>query len=124
MNEQKHIQDETVEALADMIRRSEEAMAKFAPGTAQHTLQVNRIHALKVADALVKQERGGAHMPSWAQEALEKAVAPLRSLASKSEKALQKLASGTWQKAMLERNLRALHEAMPLLEKALAQTSR
>ena len=40
-------------ALFDMLRRSEQAQRKFAEGTAQFTLQRNRIHALCVAESLV-----------------------------------------------------------------------
>ncbi len=40
-------------ALFDMLRRSEQAQQKFAEGTAQFTLQRNRIHALRVAEGLV-----------------------------------------------------------------------
>jgi hypothetical protein len=41
-------------ALASMIPRCEGAQAKFAPGTSQHTLQVNRIRALKIASEFVE----------------------------------------------------------------------
>jgi len=39
-------------ALASMIGRAEKAQAGFAPGTSQHTLQRNRLKALRVAEAL------------------------------------------------------------------------
>ena len=42
-------------ALFDMLRRSEQAQQKFAEGTAQFTLQRNRIHALRVAEMLVEE---------------------------------------------------------------------
>ena len=41
----------------------------------------------------------------------------MASLISKSEKALQKLSPGTWQHAMLQNNLKALHIAFALLNK-------
>ncbi|KQV47538.1 MULTISPECIES: hypothetical protein [unclassified Duganella] len=43
-----------------------------------------------------------------------KALAPILSLISKSEKAQQKVAPGTWQHAMLGANLKALHIAVIL----------
>lgn len=43
------------------------------------------------------------------------AHAPLLSLISKSEKAQQKVASGSWQHAMLGANLKALHIALALM---------
>lgn len=36
-------------ALASMIRKTRQALSKFAPGTAQHTLQLNRLKALRLA---------------------------------------------------------------------------
>lgn len=41
---------------------------------------------------------------------------PIASLISKSDKALQKLIPGTWQRTMLEQNLKALRIASALLE--------
>jgi hypothetical protein len=39
-------------ALGSMNGRVEKAKAGFAPGTSQHTLQRNRLHAMRVARAL------------------------------------------------------------------------
>src|SRR5512138_3734565 len=36
-------------AFASMISKSEQAQAKFLPGTSQHTLQRNRLKALRIA---------------------------------------------------------------------------
>ena len=41
-------------ALASMINRTGNALAKFAPGTSQHTLQTNRLKALGIAQAFIK----------------------------------------------------------------------
>lgn len=49
---------------------------------------------------------------------LQAARRPLASLLSKSEKAQQKLASGTWQHAMLCDNVSALRVALALMDKA------
>lgn len=100
--------------LAKLIARSEAAQAKFAPGTAQHTLQQNRIHALRVATSLL-----AGDLTRWTYEDLERARAPLASLISKSEKARQKLSPGSWQHTMLTENLNALHLAAPRLDAAL-----
>lgn len=48
---------------------------------------------------------------------LREAEAPIASLISKSEKALQKLAPGTWQHTMLRENLKALHMASSLMKR-------
>ena len=41
-------------ALASMMARTEPALAKFAPGTSQHTLSRNRLQALRTATVLVE----------------------------------------------------------------------
>ena len=51
----------------------------------------------------------------FTKEDLQEALRPIASLISKSEKAQQKLASGTWQHSMLRDNLRALNIAYALM---------
>lgn len=112
--------EDALQALASMAGRTEGTRTKFAPGTAQHTLQANRLHALRVASALIERALAGQDpAEGFAREALERAAAPLASLTSKSEKAQAKLAPDTWQHRMLEQNLRALRMATPLLTQAL-----
>ncbi len=41
--------EDALTALASMIERTENTRATFAPGTSQHTLQRNRLHALRTA---------------------------------------------------------------------------
>ena len=53
---------------------------------------------------------------------LQEAIRPIDSLISKSEKAHQKLALGTWQHTMLQNNLKALHIASALLNKEAGNT--
>ena len=55
---------------------------------------------------------------------LQEVLRPLASLISKSEKALQKLTSGTWQHTMLQDNLRALHLASALINTETDTTDR
>lgn len=45
---------EALPAFASMISKTEKAQAKFSPGTSQHTLQRNRLKALRIAEALIK----------------------------------------------------------------------
>jgi hypothetical protein len=47
---------EALSAFTSMISKTEKAQAKFAPGTSQHTLQRNRLKALRTAEALIKVE--------------------------------------------------------------------
>jgi hypothetical protein len=47
---------EALDALASMISRTECTQTKFSPGTSQHTLQRNRLNALRIAEALTRAE--------------------------------------------------------------------
>lgn len=106
-----------IEAVEEMLVRSRDTRGKFAPGTAQHTLQKNRAAALEVARMLLAAAAEG--LPTLVVgERVEKAKAPLLSLQSKSAKAREKCKAGSWQRWMLERNLDALALVLPLLERA------
>lgn len=112
--------DEILITLASLIHKVEETLNKFNVGSSQHSLQVNRLHALKVAETLVRQSAGLQPIPSeFDLASLNVALAPLESLISKSTKAQAKLVPGSWQHSMLEKNLEALHPALVLLKKAL-----
>jgi hypothetical protein len=50
---------EALDALAAMIRKAEKAKARFARGTSHHTLQRNRLEALRVVKALIGFELPG-----------------------------------------------------------------
>jgi hypothetical protein len=114
--------EEALRAIASMIERSEKAQGKFAQGTSQYTLQKNRIKALYVASSLISNELAESDVADkLIKEDLEKALAPIASLISKSEKAQEKLTQGTWQHTMLGDNLKALYIASPLLTKALRE---
>ena len=47
---------ESLRAFAAMIGKAEKAQAKFTPGTSQHTLQANRLKALRMAESRIKAE--------------------------------------------------------------------
>ncbi len=48
----------TLPAFASMITKTEQAQGKFPPGTSQHTLLRNRLHALRLAESLIKDRLG------------------------------------------------------------------
>ena len=117
--------EEALLAISSMISRTEKAKEKFAQGTSQHTLQKNRLKALNIASSLISNELAeGNVIDYYTKEDLGKALAPIASLISKSEKAQKKLAKGTWQHTMLSNNLKALYIASPFLTKALSELSR
>jgi hypothetical protein len=114
--------EEALRAIASMIGRTEKAKEKLLQGSSQHTLQKNRLKALQIASSMISNELAERDdMVSYTKEDLEKALAPIASLLSKSEKAQAKLAPGTWQHTMLSKNTLALHIASPLLTKALSE---
>ena len=51
------------QAVASLIRRTEAALAKFAPGTAPHTLQQNRLNALRLAKTRIGMAAQGRQFP-------------------------------------------------------------
>lgn len=95
----------TNDVLTELISTVQHQVALFPEGSSQHTLQVNRLKALEVALAL-------SHHETVTLEDVKRAVAPLASLISKSEKALTKLKPDSWQAQRLNRTLQTLQ---PLL---------
>lgn len=114
--------EEALRSIASMIERGEKAQKKFIQGTSQHTLQKNRIKALNIASSLITKKLAEIDVTdNFPEEDLKKALAPIASLISKSEKAQQKLTRGTWQYTMLQSNVKALRIASPLLAEALCE---
>jgi hypothetical protein len=60
-------------------------------------------------------------MDDYTTDEWQVALRPIASLISKSEKAQQKLAPGTWQHTMLRDNLKALYIASALMNKETAE---
>jgi len=119
---EKAAMEEAMQSISTMIERSKKAQEKFQPGTSQHTLQVNRIRALEISVFLIESELAGSITNNaWTPEDMDKSLAPLKSLISKSEKAQTKLKEDSWQYKMLDENLKALHIALPLLERAIEE---
>ncbi|AGA68237.1 hypothetical protein Desdi_0710 [Desulfitobacterium dichloroeliminans LMG P-21439] len=115
--------EEALRAITLMISKTKNTKEKFVQGTSQHTLQKNRLKALNIASSLISKELAESDvMDYYTKEDLENALAPIASLISKSEKANEKLAQGTWQHTMLSNNIKALYIASPLLMKALSES--
>lgn len=62
-------------------------------------------------------------MDNYTKDELQEALRPIASLINKSEKAQQKLASGTWQHTMLRDNIKALHIASALMDQGPNDTN-
>lgn len=63
-------------------------------------------------------------MEKFTREDIREALRPIASLISKSEKAQQKLAPGTWQHTMLHANLKALRIAFALMNEEINEMDR
>jgi len=61
-------------------------------------------------------------MDNYTTDEVHQALRPIASLLSKSEKAQQKLAPGTWQHTMLRDNLKALRIASALMNQGTTDT--
>src|SRR4051812_14221486 len=72
--------------------------------------------------AEIAQKMKSPAIHNYTTDELQEALRPIASLISKSEKAQQKLASGTWQHTMLRDNLKALHIAFALANKQTDDT--
>ena len=110
--------EEAVEAIASMISKAEKVLCRSVRSP-QHSLQRNRLAALKTALQLIHRELSATSEDVPTAAELQQARAAIASLISKSEKAQQKLTPGTWQHRMLEANLKALYIALHLLDRAI-----
>ncbi len=110
-----------IAAIATAIRRSQQAIVRFAPGTSHHSLLIHRIRALQTASVLLSMQTGERPVSNVPDEDMRNAVAPLTSLLHKSEKARMKLSAGSWQAVMLDEQTAALRTALAVMTDALEQ---
>lgn len=101
--------------MRSMLEKSKNAQKKLMQGTSQYTLLKNRINALEIALSLMQKEISNNDIKYSVLE-IDKAIVPIKSLLSKSEKVKIKLKENTWQYKMLENNLDALYIAILLME--------
>jgi hypothetical protein len=99
-----------------MKKRTENVRDKLRTGSSQQSLNTNRLAALRMAESLINAELGGSDdSESFTCNALQAASRQLASLMSKSEKALTKLAEGSWQHTMTLANIEATRIALALI---------
>lgn len=112
-----------LQALASMIRRSENVQIKLKAGSSQASLVRNRLKALHIASALVTKvlEVGSNNEFKFDREDLEKSLPPITSTIIKCEKALVKLKDGTPQTKLTKNMIHALSLSLSLIHKELSQ---
>lgn len=108
--------EKAVHVVDSAISRCEKMQPKFEEGTSQHSLLKNRIKALYISKALIM---GSEEIADYTNEELQKALPPVTSIISKTEKAQSKYEEGTITYRRFEPTIRAMYVAKDLLEKEL-----
>lgn len=106
-----------LQVVTSTIKNCEKMHPKFAEGTSQHTLLKNRIKALYISQALMKDEDISSR---YTAEELEKAIAPVSSIISKSEKAFQKAVEGTSTHTRLKKIINAMNISKKMITDEIA----
>ncbi|MGE5677382.1 MAG: hypothetical protein ACM3ZR_04920 [Pseudomonadota bacterium] len=104
--------EEALGIVSSTISKCEKAQQKFAVGTSQHTLLKNRIKAMYISKALIKDENV---MDKYTKEELTDAIRPVASIISKCEKAQQKYAEGTSYHTRFKNLIKAMYISKALI---------
>ncbi|MFR4997791.1 MAG: hypothetical protein ACLUDK_11300 [Clostridium paraputrificum] len=108
--------DETVRFISSTISKCEKMQLKFVEGTSQHSLLKNRIKALYISKALIKND---INTSMYTKEDLEKALPPVVSIINKTEKAQIKYEEGTAQFRRFAPIIRAMYISKDFIENEL-----
>ena len=98
--------EEALQVVSSTIHNCEKAQLKFLQGTSQHTLLKNRIKALYISKALIKNEDIKIE---YTKEELVQALKPISSVISKCEKAKLKFVEGTSSYTRLKKLIKAMY---------------
>ena len=105
--------------IASLLRKSEKAKQKLAPGTWQHAMLRNNIRALRLASVLLDKESHPKRR--FAENALLEARRVIAALIQKTEKTRARFPRGTSQHTLQKNRLQALRVAEALIKVALDQ---
>jgi hypothetical protein len=103
---------QALQVISSTISNCEKMHPKFEEGTSQHTLLKNRIKALYISKALINEENS---MDKYTKEELLKALPPVASIISKSEKAAQKFQEGNSHHTRLKKIIEAMYISKALI---------
>ncbi|MGL5381614.1 hypothetical protein [Clostridium sp.] len=92
--------------ILSIIKNCEKIHPKFAEGTSQHTLLKNRIKAMYISEALIKEDD---IKEKYTLDDLTKALPPVTSIISKSKKAQEKFEEGTGHYTRLNKMIKAMY---------------
>jgi len=99
--------------LTSLLSKSEKSQTKLAPGTWQHTMLADNIAALRIAEALMRDEPAGAGDVS--HDTLTAALQALASMIGRTEKSMAMFPPGTSQHTLQRNRLKALRIAEALV---------
>lgn len=108
---------EALRPIDSLIRKSEKAQQRLAPGTWQHTMLRDNLKALHIASALMDEDtpvRDGL-----TRDDLLDALRAFTAMTTRAEKAQAKFSPGTSQHTLQRNRLKALRTAAALIEAEL-----
>ena len=108
---------ELLRPIASLIRKSEKAQRKLAPGTWQSKMLRDNLRALRLASALMTRPAGGAGRRP--PDDLRAARMTLAAMIGRVEKTAKQFAPGTAPHTLQKNRLRALHAAQAVIRAAL-----
>ncbi len=118
---------EALKVVSSFIGRCEKMQGKFEEGTSQHTLLRNRIKALYISQALIKdvltqesEPEGECLANNYTEEDLKNALPPVTSIINKCEKAQGKFEEGTSQYIRYKNMIGPMYLSKELIEVTLA----
>ncbi|MDG4657302.1 hypothetical protein P6P90_10230 [Ectobacillus antri] len=100
------------------IRNCEKMQLKFEEGSSQHSLLQSRMKALQISQAVITRDET---LQEYAREEIMKAITPISSIISKSDKGQRKYAEGTSTYTRFQNILRAMYVARDLLNEEFAK---
>ena len=113
--------DDALKYISSTISRCEKMQFKFAQGTSQHSLLINRIKALEISKSLIEND---SNVEMYNQMDLEKSLPPVISIINKSEKAQRKYAEGTVQYRRYVPIIKAMNISKIYIENAISELKR
>jgi hypothetical protein len=104
--------------ISSSIRNCEKMQLKFEEGSSQHSLLQSRMKALQISQAVITRDET---LQEYAREEIMKAITPISSIISKSDKGQRKYAEGTSTYTRFQNILRAMYVARDLLNEEFAK---
>lgn len=112
---------DAIQLISSTIINCEKMLVKFLEGTSQHSLLKNRIRALHIAKALIKNDNS---IDLYTQLDIEKSLQPVLSIIHKTEKAQMKYKEGTVQYKRMSPMISAMYISKAFIEEAITKNTK